>query len=194
MDPQTNPWLTLDVARRFADDFIIVEEHKVRDPAGKRCVYGVVRYRHRGLIILPVDADGSVTLIGQWRFAAGAYSWELPAGSMEPGEDPAAAARRELREEAGMTAENWLHLLSLSASPATTDERVVCFVAWNLQPCETDPDPQEVLQIRRVPFAEALRLALSGEIAAAPAVAAILALHARASRGDLPADLAQRLR
>ena len=192
-ETEANPWVTLDVTRRFRDDFIIVEEHAVRDAAGKRSTYGVVRYCHRGLLVLPVEQDGSVTLVGQWRFAAGAYSWELPAGSIEPGEEPIAAARRELQEEAGFAAESWMHLVSLTVSPAITDERAVCFAAWNLRPAKLDADPQEVLKTRKVRFAEAVGLALSGEITAAPAVAAILALHARAARGELPADLAQRL-
>jgi hypothetical protein len=71
-DNEANPWLTLDVARRFSDDFIIVEEHTVRDAAGKRSIYGVVRYRHRGLLVLPVDNDGSprVRIAGNSRPAA----------------------------------------------------------------------------------------------------------------------------
>jgi hypothetical protein len=82
--------------------------------------------------------------------------------------------------------------VSLTVSPATTDERAVCFAAWNLRSAKLESDPQEVLQTRRVRFAEAVDMALGGQITAAPAVAAILALHAKSSRGELPADLAER--
>jgi 8-oxo-dGTP pyrophosphatase MutT (NUDIX family) len=192
-ESELNPWTTLEVRPRFRDDFIVVEEHAVRDAVGRGAAYGVVRYRHRGLLVIPVHEDGCVTLVGQWRYAAGAYSWEFPAGSLEEGETPIDAARRELQEEAGLTAERWQQLVTLTVSPAITDEHAVCFAAWDLRPAKLRSDPQEVLKARRVRCSEAVELALSGQITAAPSVAAILALHARAARQELPEDLARLL-
>ncbi|MBV9757649.1 MAG: NUDIX hydrolase [Alphaproteobacteria bacterium] len=192
-DDEANPWTTLEVAERFRDDFITVEEHAVRDAAGRPSTYGIVRYRHRGLLVIPVHDDGSVTLVGQWRYAAGRYSWEFPAGSIERGEATIEAAKRELQEEAGLVAEQWLELAALTMSPAITDEHATALAAWELRPARRDPDPQEVLKSRRLPFSEALDWALSGRITGAPAVAAMLTLYARQVRGELPEDLSRRL-
>ena len=194
MSGETNPWTTLHVEQRYRNHFIDVEEHTVRDAAGRERPYGVVRYRHRGLVIVPIHDDGHVTLIGQWRYAAGAHSWEIPAGSGAAGEAPLAAAKRELEEEAGLVAEGWLELAELTMSPAITDERARCFAAWKLCQREQHGDPQEVLKAKQVPFATAVEMALSGQITSAAAVVAILALSMRAASGDLPEELVHRLR
>ena len=189
-----NPWTVLGTERRHEDSFIALDEHRVRDAAGRERPYATVRFKRRGCVVVPVDAEGGTVLVGRWRFAAGRYSWEVPAGGARPDEDPEDAARRELGEEAGLEARRWLELLRLSVSGAITDERAVCFAAWGLSPRERRPDPQEVVEVRRVPFAAAVRMVLAGEVVEAASVAAIPALHARAARGELPPDLASLLR
>jgi hypothetical protein len=145
-DDEANPWTTLQVAERFRDDFITVEEHAVRDAAGRPSTYGIVRYRHRGLLVIPVHDDGSVTLIGQWRYAAGRYSWEFPAGSIERGEAPNEATKRELQEEARPGRRAVARALALTMSPAITDEHATALGAWDLRPAKRHPDPGEVLK------------------------------------------------
>ena len=194
MSDPANPWTTLSTRRHYENDWIAVDEHQVRNAAGHTSPYGTVHFKHCGVIILPIDRDGHVHLVGQYRYAAGHYSWEVPAGGGDPDEEPIEAARRELREEMGLTAESWLELLRLTLSGAITDQRAVCFVAWRLGQHEREPDEQEVLQRRRVPFPEALRMALGGEITEAISVATILALQARTALGELPEDLARLLR
>ena len=192
-DP-ANPWTTLSTKRYYENDWIAVDEHQVRNAAGHTNPYGTVHFKHRGISILPIDPDGLVHLVGQYRYGAGRYSWEIPAGGGDPDEEPIEAARRELREEMGLAAESWLELLRVTVSGAITDQRAVCFVAWGLGRRERDPDEQEVLRRRRVSFAEAVRMALGGEITDAVSAATILALQARAHRGELPEDLARLLR
>ena len=75
------------------------------------------------------------------------------------------------------------------ASPGITDERAPCYVAWGLSPTGARPDPEETLARRRVSFKEAVAACLSGEIVDGASVATILAVHARALQGDLPAEL-----
>ena len=104
------------------------------------------------------------------------------------------AAKRELREETGYRADHWLELFAASASPGTTDGIAPGFVAWGLHGDEPSPDPEELLTQRRVPFSDAVTMALSGEIADLASIAAILAIEVRAGRDELPAGLIRLLR
>jgi 8-oxo-dGTP pyrophosphatase MutT (NUDIX family) len=128
--------------------------------------------------------------MGQWRYPLGRYLWEIPEGGHAPDEDPLDAARRELREEAALSGGSWLELLRLDMSTALTDERVTCYLAWNLRADEPAPDPQEVLAVRRLPFDAALELVSRGEITDAISVAALLKVDAMAARRELPSEAA----
>jgi len=188
-DP-SNPWTTLAVEARFEDPWIRVEEHAVINAAGTRASYGLVRFKKRGVGIVPVDAEGHTFLVGQWRYPLGRYLWEIPEGGHAPEEDAIDAARRELREEVGVTARSWRQMLRMQMSTALTDERVACFLAWNLEPAASEPDPQEVLAVRRLPLVEAIDLVRRGEISDAVSIAALLRLDAMIARGELPDEVA----
>ena len=189
MADETNPWRTLGTERRFDDPFIAVDEDRVIDPAGRETTYGVVRFKGRGLRILPIDSEGCTFLVGQWRYGAGYFSWELPAGNQEPGEEPREGAARELREETGRSAESWADLFEVVNSGSVTDQRERSFVAWGLRRAPLEPDEQEKLSLRRVPFAEAADMALAGRIGDAGTIVALLGLRMRAAQGQLPQDL-----
>ena len=193
MSSEENPWTTLSVAPQYENDWIAVDEHEVRDASERLGRYGVVRFKVVGVHVLPIDGEGRVTLVGQYRYAAGRYSWETPAGGGAPDADPLEAAKRELREETGIAARHWLELLRLTLMGSITTAQGLCFAAWDLRPAERRLDSQEVIELRRVPFAEAVEFALSGEIRDAPSIAAILALRSKAERGELPPDLARRI-
>jgi 8-oxo-dGTP pyrophosphatase MutT (NUDIX family) len=189
-----NPWTILSSHSVYEDGWIRLVEHKVRDASGAERPYAVVHFKKVGVRILPIDREGHTYLVGQYRFGSAYFSWELPAGGGDPDEAPRAAAERELREEAGLLAENWLPSLELVPSGSITDEQELSLIAWVFDRVDRDLDPQEVIRLRRVPFDEAVRMALSGEIRDAGSVAAILALHVKALRGDLPDDLAARMK
>ncbi|NIH81061.1 NUDIX domain-containing protein [Amycolatopsis viridis] len=137
---------------------------------------------HLGAVaIAAVDTDGAVTLIHQYRHPLGRRIWELPAGLLDhPGEDPVAAARRELAEEAGLTAGRWDTLVDVAASPGFTDEVVRVFLARDLTPVDREVlgDEEADLVVHRVPLAEAVRMTLSGEIVNGATVGGVLAAHA----------------
>jgi 8-oxo-dGTP pyrophosphatase MutT (NUDIX family) len=192
--PYENPWTVLASTAVYDNPKIALVEHRVVDAAGQERNYGVLRHKESGVRVLPVDGEGGVTLVGQYRFAAGYYSWELPAGGRGIDEPPQRAAARELEEEAGLTAGQWLQLLHVVSCGSVTDETPVLFLAWDLAPGRRQPDETEVLELRREPFAEVLRMVLAGEIRDTSSVAAVLVAHLMAQRGELPEGVARHLR
>jgi ADP-ribose pyrophosphatase len=123
--------------------------------------------RHQGAsAVAAVDADEHVTLIRQYRYAAGGYIWELPAGILsDPDETPVACAERELREETGLTAREWRPLGSILTTPGFTDERIHLFLARGLEQGDHARDHDEVIEeVRTLPLADALAMIRRGEI------------------------------
>lgn len=139
---------------------------------------------HLGAVaIAALDAEGSLTLIHQYRHPLRRRIWELPAGLLDAdGESPVDAARRELVEEAGLTAARWDTLVDVAASPGFTDEVVRVFLARELSVVDRDAlghdDEEADLVTRRVPLPEAVRMALAGELINGATVAGVLAAHA----------------
>lgn len=172
-----NPWLSL-------------TEYDAIAPTGAPALYGLVRMKQFGIAILPLHDDGTVTLVGQNRFALG-YSWEIPEGGGALDADPLDSARRELREETGLVAADWRLILKMQLSNSLTDERAFGFLATGLTSVGDDPDDTEDLAIARVPFPEALAAATAGEIEDALTVAMLLRAYHMASKGELEGDLAR---
>ena len=104
--------------------------------------------------IVAVDAGGRIVFVRQQRTAVGAKVLELPAGLIDPGEEPLETAKRELREETGLRGGRWRELASFWTSPGFVDERVTVFVADDLEEGEPDPDDAEDLEIDRWTLAE----------------------------------------
>ena len=123
--------------------------------------------------IVAVDAHGAVTLIRQFRHAAGGFIWEVPAGTLAPGEAPEACARRELREETGLVAAEWTALGSILTTPGFCDERIHLFLARDVADAEQELDHDEVLTVSRIPLHRALDMVRSGEIEDAKSIAAL---------------------
>lgn len=137
---------------------------------------------HLGAVaIAAVDDDGAITLIHQYRHPVRRRLWELPAGLLDvAGEAPVGAARRELLEEAGLTARRWDVLVDTAASPGFTDEVVRVFLARELTQVPRDVpvgDEEADLVVRKVPLAQAVQMALSGELVNSSSVAGVLAAH-----------------
>lgn len=150
-----------------------VREDKVLLPNGKTGTREVVEHPG-GVGILALEADGTVLLVRQYRYAFGRTLLEIPAGKREPGEEPFVTARRELREETGAVAESWTPLGKLIASPGCYDEVLYLYLAQDLHYGATDPDEDEFLAVERMPLDELARLCLEGEVADAKTVCAVL--------------------
>ncbi|WP_340685726.1 NUDIX hydrolase [Amycolatopsis coloradensis] len=137
---------------------------------------------HLGAVaVVALDEDGAVTLIHQYRHPIGRRLWELPAGLIDKaGEDPVGAAQRELVEEVGLSAERWETLVDVAASPGFTDEVVRVYLARDLSEVEREVlgDEEADLVMRKFPLAEAVRMALAGELVNGSTVGGVLAAHA----------------
>ncbi len=142
-------------------------------PSGRRARRDVVR--HPGSVaILPVDEGGRVLLLRQFRFAVGGVIWEIPAGTLEPGERPLLCARRELAEETGYRARRWRKLTSICASPGILDERLHLYAAWGLSAGAPRPQDDEELVCRWLALERALSMVRSGRIADSKTICALL--------------------
>jgi 8-oxo-dGTP pyrophosphatase MutT (NUDIX family) len=194
MRAMKNPWTTLTTKPQYDNPWIQVVEHDVLNPKGKPGIYGVVRYKNLAIGVIPIHADGTTVLVGQYRYPLEVYSWEIPEGGGRRDVDPLDSARRELIEETGLSAGKWLRFIELHLSNSVSDEHAITYLAWDLTEGAAQPDETEQLQLRRVPFAEAVRMAMGGEITDAMAVAGLLKAQLLFDRGELPADLAAALR
>lgn len=170
----------------YDNPWIGVVHHEVTRPDGGDGEYGVVRFKNRAVGVLPIADDGTTYLVGQHRFPFDRYSWELPEGGGPLNEDPLATAQRELAEETGLIAADWLPLVSFDVSNSVTDEEAVCFLAFGLSEGQAAPEPTEKLQVRKIAFAALLAEVLDGSIRDSLTIAMALAAHVRALNGGLP--------
>jgi 8-oxo-dGTP pyrophosphatase MutT (NUDIX family) len=170
---EKNPWTTKSIRTVYENPWIRVEHREVVNPAGGAGIYGLVRFQNLAIGIVPLDEEEHTWLVGQYRYAIDAYSWEIPEGGCPLGTDPLATARRELEEETGLIAEEWEPLLDFHVSNSVTDEYGKAFLARRLRPGTFQPEPTEQLRLRRVPLATAIDMTLDGRITDAVSIMAL---------------------
>lgn len=155
-----------------------VERLEVRLPNGRTSLRDVVR--HRGAVaIVALTETGKIALVRQYRTSLDRVTVEIPAGKLDPGEEPAVAARRELREETGFVADELVPLVSVAPSPGYSDEVVHVYLAHGLRFVGASPDADEFLNVDMVDMSELVAAVLDGSVTDAKTVAGILAAHAR---------------
>ena len=132
--------------------------------------------RHIGAsAVLPIDSDGNVYLVRQFRAPVGRVLLEIPAGKLDyKGEDRKSAAQRELREETGLIAEEWIHLNDMLSTVGFCDECISIYLARGLSSGDCDPDEDEFVNVVRMPFAEAVDMVMNSEINDSKTVCALM--------------------
>ena len=163
-----------------------VVSQEVEEPDGVLVRREIVQH-HGSIVILALDETTRpprLLLERQYRHAAGERLWELPAGSLEPGEQKLAAAKRELKEETGYTATKWKKALFFYVSPGFLTESMAVFLARGLKKGEAQPEEDERIAVRFVPLPQAVQMALRGKIKDAKTLASILWLDRELNRGS----------
>lgn len=148
----------------------------VKEPTGITARRDLVR--HPGsVVVLPIDETGpepKILLERQFRYAAGRFLWELPAGSMDPGESALQGAKRELLEETGYTAARWKRVLYYYPSPGFLTETMSIFLARDLRRGKANPEDDEVITTRMFPLSAALKMVASGRIVDGKTISGVL--------------------
>ncbi len=150
-----------------------VTEDIVALPNGATSVREVVHHPG-GVCVAAVDGDGNVAVVRQYRYPFGQVLLELPAGKLEKDEDPFDAVKRELSEETGLEAGTWRDLGFIYVSPGISTEKLYLYLATDLRQGRAHPDPNEFLDVEKMPLAELARMAMDGRIHDAKTVVAAL--------------------
>lgn len=166
----------------FRGRVLTLNLEQVRLPNGKVAELEIAHHPG-GAAVVAIDADGRVCLLRQFRHAAGCWLTELPAGKLDGGEPPLECARRELVEEAGVSARRWEKLGEFYSSPGVLTEVIHLFLARDLDPADSSPEEHEVLEASWVPLQDAMDLAASGRLQDAKSVIGLLWARERLSTG-----------
>ncbi|MEZ4739599.1 MAG: NUDIX hydrolase [Flavobacteriales bacterium] len=183
---ERGPWKTLSVEERYSTPWISVSHHEVLDPSGTPGIYGVVHFKNLAVGVIPLDDDLNTWIVGQYRYPIDTYSWEIPEGGGRRDRPALESAKRELREEVGIEAERWTTILEMDLSNSASDEVAILYVAQGLTFFEPEPDHNEELAMRKLPFEELYAMVTSGEVRDSLTVAAVLRVKLMLLEGSLP--------
>jgi len=176
MSTNQNPWKIMSTKTVYDNPWIEVEHHEVVTPSGTDGIYGKVKFKNLAIGIIPIDDQINTWLVGQYRYPLDEYSWEIPMGGGPLGIDPLESAKRELKEETGISARDWTLLMKIHTSNCVTDEVGHIYVAKELTYGETDFDDTEDIQIKKLKLKDAIDMVLNGEITDSVSVGGLLKL------------------
>ncbi len=154
----TNPWMT------------VVEDETEVD--GKKGIYSIVQ-KNDGAAIIAFTKDHNILLVGQWRYPAESYSWELPMGGIEEGESLEDAGNRELMEEAGYKAERWEHLGSYHTANGHSSHKMQLAVAHGLEKATATQDEAHDIVVQEVTMETCEEMVKNGDIFDGPTLSAL---------------------
>ncbi|HOD50285.1 MAG TPA: NUDIX hydrolase [Candidatus Hydrogenedentes bacterium] len=177
-----SPWKIKSSRLVYETPWLRVLEDQVVRPDGADGIYSYIETRVAvGAVAL--TPDNEVYLIGQYRYPTRQYSWEIVEGGAEPGEQPLACIQRELQEEAGLKAAKWTPLGGeIHFSNCISAERGLLFLAEDLEKTEASPEGTEVLEVRTMPFEDAVAMVHRGEIQDVFSIVGLLRAHAFLAR------------
>ncbi len=161
---QRNPWKIRASKEVYDNPWITVTEHDVLNPSGKSGIYGQVDFKNVAIGIIPLDEQNNTWLVGQYRFPLNAYSWEIPEGGCPHGESWEDAAKRELLEETGISAEQLTNIAKVHTSNSVCSEVGYVFLAENLIFGVAEPEDTEELKVKKIALKDAVKLVMENEI------------------------------
>jgi 8-oxo-dGTP pyrophosphatase MutT (NUDIX family) len=190
MVERIGPWLRHSRRTGYENHWIVVWEDEVTRPDGSPGVYGLVHFLSRAVGVVAIDEQDQVVLVGQHRYALDEWSWEIPEGGVPADEGLLEGARRELLEETGFSATDWRELGRVHLSNSVSDELGVIYVATGLVAGVARPEATEQIEMRLVPFHDALAMTLDGRITDAMSIIGIgrVALERGYTIASRPAD------
>lgn len=174
MQKKVGGWVRLDQDVVYENPWIKVTHENVLRPNQTKGIYGLVHFKTNAVGIIPIDEDGNTWLVKQSRYAIDAYTWEIPEGGSPLEESPLETAKRELREEVGLLAEDWRQILTMHLSNSVSDEVAYIFIARNLTQVEQELEDTEDIEVEKVPLKEAFQRVMRGEITDSMSVAGLL--------------------
>ena len=180
---QKNPWTINGEKQVYTNPWIAVTEYDVINPAGRKGMYGKVHFKNTAIGVIVLDDEWNTYLVGQYRFALNAYSWEIPEGGAPEGTDPLENGKRELREETGLQAADWKLILQMHLSNSVSDELAIVYLATGLTQHEALPEETEELTVKKMPFEEAYQMVAKGMITDSISVAAIIKIKLLLAEG-----------
>jgi ADP-ribose pyrophosphatase len=167
------PWRTVTSREVYANPWIRVREDVAEMPDGRTTLYGVVECKP-AVGVLPFLDERTVVLVGQYRYVARAFLWEMPTGGVRPGESEEGAVQRELAEETGYEAARLVKLCSFLSSKSVVDETAHIYRADGLRAVAHAGDDTEFIEVRAFTFEEVVRMVEASEILDAMTVVAVL--------------------
>lgn len=183
--PEENPWQITSEKRIYDNPWIGITEYQVLNPSGNPGIYGKVFFKNLAIGVLPLDDDMNTWIVGQYRFTIDQYSWEMPEGGGVLGVDPIDSAKRELLEETGLKAREWMEIQRLHLSNSVSDELSILYLARGLEQFEPEPEDTEQLIVNKIPFEQMYQMVADGQITDAMTVAAVLKVRLMQLEGKL---------
>lgn len=168
-----NPWKLKKGSLRYENPWISVFHDEVLTPGGSEGIYGRVHFKNQAIGIVPIDERGNTWLVGQYRYPLKRWSWEIPEGGCPLGTDPLATAKRELKEETGLSAKTWKLISEFDLSNSVSDEIGSIYLATDLTMGVSQPEDTEELELIQLPFEEAFDMAISGQLTDALTIMAL---------------------
>ena len=154
-------------------------------PSGGKVRVEIDDFKNLAIGVIPLDEDNNTWIVGQYRYPLQKYSWEIPEGGGDRNLPPVDSAKRELMEECGIKAQSWTPLMQMHTSNSATDEVVYLFVARDLSFHEPEPEENEEIEVRKMPFDELFRMVMDGEITDSLTAAGVMKLKLLMDRGEM---------
>ena len=163
MSTKNGPWTVISTKGIYKNPWINVREDKVIRPDGNDGIFGVVDLKN-GITVLPIDNDGNVFLVEQYRYVMKKKTIEAISGGIEDNENPLSAAKRELKEEAGIEAKEWINLGIINPLTTVVSSQNYLFLAKDLTFSEANPDGTEKIKPIKVSLKQAINWVMEGKI------------------------------